>query len=69
MAKVLVVDDDPSLLRALRLGLAARGHEVITAVNGEQGMSQAALHPPTSSCSTSACPTSTASRCAGGSAK
>ena len=46
MAKVLVVDDDPSLLRALRLGLAARGHQVITAVNGEQGMSQTALASP-----------------------
>jgi two-component system, OmpR family, KDP operon response regulator KdpE len=46
VAKVLVVDDDPSLLRALRLGLAARGHEVITAVNGGQGISQAALASP-----------------------
>ena len=46
MAKVLVVDDDPSLLRALRLGLAARGHQVITAVNGEQGISQTALASP-----------------------
>jgi two-component system, OmpR family, KDP operon response regulator KdpE len=46
VAKVLVVDDDPSLLRALRLGLAARGHQVITAVNGEQGISQTALASP-----------------------
>ncbi len=46
MAKVLVVDDDPSLLRALRLGLTARGHQVITAANGEQGVSQTALASP-----------------------
>jgi two-component system KDP operon response regulator KdpE len=46
VAKILVVDDDPSLLRALRLGLAARGHEVITAVNGEQGISQTAAASP-----------------------
>jgi two-component system KDP operon response regulator KdpE len=46
VAKVLVVDDDPSLLRALRLGLKAEGHEVITAVNGEQGISQTALASP-----------------------
>ena len=46
MAKVLVVDDDPSLLRALRLGLAAGGHEVITAATGEQGLSQTALTSP-----------------------
>ena len=46
MAKVLVIDDDPSLLRALRLGLQASGHQVITAVNGEQGISQAARTSP-----------------------
>ncbi len=46
MAKVLVVDDDPALLRALHLGLHARGHEVVTAVNGEQGLSQTALASP-----------------------
>jgi two-component system, OmpR family, KDP operon response regulator KdpE len=46
VAKVLVVDDDSSLLRALRLGLAARGHQVVTAVNGEQGISQTALASP-----------------------
>ena len=46
MAKVLVIDDDPSLLRALRLGLQAAGHDVTVAPNGEQGMSQAALASP-----------------------
>lgn len=46
MAKVLVVDDDSSLLRALRLGLQAGGHQVITAANGEQGISQTALATP-----------------------
>jgi two-component system KDP operon response regulator KdpE len=46
MAKVLVIDDDPSLLRALRLGLKSGGHEVTTAVNGESGLSQAALSSP-----------------------
>ena len=46
MAKILVVDDAPSLLRALRVGLRAGGHEVITAVNGEQGISQTALAAP-----------------------
>jgi two-component system, OmpR family, KDP operon response regulator KdpE len=46
MAKVLVIDDDPSLLRALRLALRAGGHDVLTAANGEQGMSQAAVATP-----------------------
>ncbi|MGO8873184.1 MAG: response regulator transcription factor [Acidimicrobiales bacterium] len=41
-----MIDDDSSLLRALRLGLQAGGHEVTTAVNGEQGISQTALTSP-----------------------
>jgi len=46
VAKILVIDDDPALLRALRLGLQALGHEVVTAANGEQGISQTALVSP-----------------------
>ncbi len=46
MAKVLIIDDDSSLLHALRLGLKAGGHEVSTAMNGETGMSQAAFTSP-----------------------
>jgi two-component system KDP operon response regulator KdpE len=46
MAKVLVIDDDPSLLRALRLGLRAGGHEVFTAVDGEQGIAGTAVAVP-----------------------
>jgi two-component system, OmpR family, KDP operon response regulator KdpE len=46
MAKVLVIDDDPSLRRALRVGLQAGGHQVTTASNGEQGISQTALTGP-----------------------
>jgi two-component system KDP operon response regulator KdpE len=46
LAKVLVIDDDSSLLHALRLGLKAGGHEVTTAMNGEQGLTQAALLSP-----------------------
>ncbi|HUJ66181.1 MAG TPA: response regulator transcription factor [Acidimicrobiales bacterium] len=46
MAKILVIDDDPSLLKALRVGLAARGHQVLTAVDGRQGISKAAVASP-----------------------
>jgi two-component system KDP operon response regulator KdpE len=46
VAKVLVIDDDPALLRALRLGLRAGGHDVVTAANGEQGLTQTALSSP-----------------------
>ena len=46
MAKVLVIDDDPSLLRALRLGLKAGGHDVVVAADGEHGIAQTALTSP-----------------------
>ena len=46
MAKILVIDDDPSLNRALRLGLQAVGHDVTTAATGEHGISQTALTSP-----------------------
>ena len=38
MAKILVVDDDRSLLRALNLGLQSGGHDVIVAVDGASGL-------------------------------
>ncbi len=46
MAKVLVVDDDRSLLRVLRLSLPARGHEVLAAASGQEGLSKAAVDSP-----------------------
>jgi two-component system KDP operon response regulator KdpE len=46
MARILVVDDDRSLLRALAIALAARGHEVPTARSGAEGIAQASLSPP-----------------------
>ena len=36
--KVLAVDDEPQILRALRASLTARGHEVLTAPNGETAL-------------------------------
>src|ERR1700728_1646457 len=46
MTKVLVVDDDPSLVKALRIGLAARGDDVVTARTGTDAIAQVALvHP------------------------
>lgn len=46
MTRVLVIDDDPSLLKALRLALRASGHDVVTAANGEQGLVQTAASAP-----------------------
>ena len=45
-AKVLVIDDDPSLLRALTISLGARGYEIAGARTGEDGLDQVAhWHP------------------------
>ncbi len=46
MTKVLVVDDDPSLLKALRIGLTARGDEVVVAYTGAEAVHQVALAVP-----------------------
>lgn len=46
MTKVLVVDDDPSLLKALRIGLTARGDEVLLAHSGTEAINQVALAGP-----------------------
>ncbi len=46
MAKVLVVDDDLSLLKAMRIGLAARGDKVVTAHSGSEALTQVALARP-----------------------
>ena len=46
MTKVLVVDDDPALVKALRIGLTARGDDVFTARTGTDAVAQVALvHP------------------------
>lgn len=44
--KVLVVDDEPQIRRALRAGLERSSYEVIMAASGEEGLDLAALHNP-----------------------
>jgi two-component system KDP operon response regulator KdpE len=46
VTRVLVVDDDPALLRALRIGLEARDFEVTVAHTGAEGLSRAAQSVP-----------------------
>jgi len=40
--RVLIVDDDPQIRRAVRTGLQARGYNVLTAGNGETALDQLA---------------------------
>jgi two-component system KDP operon response regulator KdpE len=44
--RVLVIDDEPQLLRALRINLSVRGYEVTTASTGAAALRVAAEHPP-----------------------
>jgi two-component system KDP operon response regulator KdpE len=44
--RILVVDDDQQLLRALRINLTARGYDVILAPDGATALAAAGRHPP-----------------------
>ncbi|HYJ48349.1 MAG TPA: response regulator transcription factor [Microbacterium sp.] len=44
--KILLADDDPQIVRALRITLAAHGHEVIPAVDGAAAIAAAASERP-----------------------
>ena len=44
--KVLIVDDEPQILRALRAGLVAHGYEVVSAADGEEALDKAATELP-----------------------
>src|ERR1700722_9658476 len=46
MTKILIVDDDPALVKALRIGLTARGDDVATAHTGSDAIAQVALFGP-----------------------
>ena len=62
--RVLVIDDEPQILRALRINLSVRGYEVATAATGAR-RTALGRRPPAGrrSFSTSACRTCPASRC------
>ncbi|SCG44747.1 response regulator [Micromonospora inositola] len=46
MTRILVVDDEPQILRALRINLRARGYDVQLADTGTAALKAAAAHPP-----------------------
>jgi two-component system KDP operon response regulator KdpE len=46
MTRVLVVDDEPQILRALAINLRARHYEVLTAGNGTDALAVAGAHQP-----------------------
>ena len=44
--RILIVEDEPALLRALQINLRARGYEVATSVAGQDALVEAARRPP-----------------------
>ncbi|GAB7035522.1 response regulator transcription factor [Streptomyces sp. NPDC021749] len=46
MTRVLVVEDEPPLMRALEINLKARGYDVETAPDGAHALRRAAARPP-----------------------
>ena len=46
MTRVLVIDDEPSILRALRINLSARNYEVSTASDGASGLAAVSRDRP-----------------------
>jgi two-component system KDP operon response regulator KdpE len=46
VTRVLVIDDEPSILRALRINLTARNYEVTTACDGASGLAAVAKERP-----------------------
>lgn len=44
--KILIADDDPQILRALRITLTAKGYEIFTAADGAQAITAAIDHHP-----------------------
>ena len=46
MTRILVVDDEPQILRALAANLRARGYEVDLAGTGEAALTLAQRHRP-----------------------
>jgi len=46
MLRILIVEDDATLLRGLHDNFRAAGYEVETAVNGEAGLAQVLANPP-----------------------
>lgn len=44
--KILVVDDEPTIVRLMEFILARQGHEMLVAVNGEEALEKIRAHAP-----------------------
>ncbi len=46
MARILFIDDEPDIRRLVEYALQARGHEVLLATDGQEGVEQARAQSP-----------------------
>ncbi|MBN2144505.1 MAG: response regulator [Candidatus Aureabacteria bacterium] len=46
MAKILIIDDSLTITKTLEVFLKGKGHEILTAEDGETGLSMAKKHVP-----------------------
>jgi len=46
MATILLIDDEPNVVKLFQYNLEADGHEVVTAHTGEEGLVAASVHKP-----------------------
>jgi DNA-binding response OmpR family regulator len=46
MAKVLIIDDDPDIVEAMKVVLESKNHQVSHAKNGEEGLKKARTEKP-----------------------
>jgi DNA-binding response OmpR family regulator len=45
-SRILLVDDEPTLIQTVAMRLRSEGYEVITALNGEEGFRKARMESP-----------------------
>lgn len=45
MARILIIDDDPWIIKIFQQILEAEGHEITTAANGQEGLDQFRQNP------------------------
>ena len=46
MPKILLIDDDPDFIESSKIVLASSGYEIISALNGEEGLEKIASEKP-----------------------
>jgi two-component system, OmpR family, KDP operon response regulator KdpE len=46
MARILIIDDEPQIIKFLSISLGSQGYDVVSALNGRDGIAQAGLAQP-----------------------